>query len=46
MIKFESDLAAPSNVTVLPYGYYDQLDEWLVEQTWAEWAELTFDPDL
>jgi hypothetical protein len=48
MMKFESDLAPLSNVTVLPYGTPDLLDEWLerpTDEEMAEWRELTFDPD-
>jgi hypothetical protein len=50
MITFESDIA--DTATTIPSGAQDQLDEWyardLVEfdQAWAEWQELTFDPDL
>lgn len=49
MINFESDLAPSDAVTDLPYGYEDTLDNWLQlqeeEAAWAEWQELTFDPD-
>jgi hypothetical protein len=50
MMKFESDLAPLSHVTVLPNGYEDQLDRWLddreFEAAYGDWAEEIFDPDL
>lgn len=48
MMNFESDLAAPDQITDLPTGTPDMLDSWFEEQwteAFAEWSELTFDPD-
>lgn len=48
MMNFESDLSTPANTTVLPKGTPDLLDEWFdreLDEAYAEWAELTYDPD-